>query len=202
MRQRRLAANPDSRDVDDDDRVRPKAHDAFRRRSLPLLALRVADDEGERARSQPRVSASRVPRGLWRLGRCRPRRAARARSSFDGAGSEAERDLPLHDEEEDHDGDRGQGRPCHQAAPVDVSADSGSEERARLGELATEAWNADGLDLDMRSTRELVALMSSEDARVPAAVAAIVSLPSKTDAATARERLAAADGVIRRALDR
>jgi N-acetylmuramic acid 6-phosphate etherase len=50
-------------------------------------------------------------------------------------------------------------------------ANSGSEEKTRLGELATEAWNADGLDLDLRSTRELVALMNSEDTRVPAAVA-------------------------------
>ena len=40
-----------------------------------------------------------------------------------------------------------------------------------LDELATEAWNADGADLDLRSTRELVGLMNAEDARVPAAVA-------------------------------
>jgi N-acetylmuramic acid 6-phosphate etherase len=45
------------------------------------------------------------------------------------------------------------------------------EQRTSLDELATEAWNADGADLDLRSTRELVDLMNAEDALVPAAVA-------------------------------
>ncbi len=40
-----------------------------------------------------------------------------------------------------------------------------------LDGLATEAWNEDGADLDLRSTRDLVELMNEEDARVPAAVA-------------------------------
>ena len=41
----------------------------------------------------------------------------------------------------------------------------------RLDGLATEAWNADGADLDLRTTPELVALMNAEDAAVPRAVA-------------------------------
>lgn len=100
----------------------------------------------------------------------------------------------------------------------------GGEQTTGLDELATEAWNADGADLDLRSTRELVELMNSEDVRVPAAVAeaadaiaqaiesplaasggdakvAIVLLLSRTDAATARARLVAVNGVIRKALD-
>jgi N-acetylmuramic acid 6-phosphate etherase len=43
-------------------------------------------------------------------------------------------------------------------------------EAADLDELATEAWNAAGADLDRRSTAELVALMNEADVRVPAAV--------------------------------
>ena len=42
---------------------------------------------------------------------------------------------------------------------------------SRLGDLATETWNQDGADLDLRSTEELVALMNAADATVPAAVA-------------------------------
>ena len=38
-------------------------------------------------------------------------------------------------------------------------------------QLGTEARDAAGADLDLRSTAELVALMSAEDASVPAAVA-------------------------------
>jgi N-acetylmuramic acid 6-phosphate etherase len=41
-----------------------------------------------------------------------------------------------------------------------------------LDGLATEAWHPDAADLDLRPTAELVSLMSAEDARVPAAVAA------------------------------
>ena len=37
-------------------------------------------------------------------------------------------------------------------------------------ELPTEAWNAASADLDLRDTTELVALMTTEDASVPAAV--------------------------------
>ena len=40
-----------------------------------------------------------------------------------------------------------------------------------LDELATEAWKANDLDLDLRSTAELVELMNAEDASVPTAVA-------------------------------
>jgi len=47
----------------------------------------------------------------------------------------------------------------------------GSEGTNGLDDLATEAWNEDGADLDLRSTRDLVDLMNAEDARVPAAVA-------------------------------
>ena len=50
-------------------------------------------------------------------------------------------------------------------------AHSGGEQTTGLDGLATEAWNADGADLDLRSTRDLVGLMNAEDARVPAAVA-------------------------------
>ncbi len=41
-----------------------------------------------------------------------------------------------------------------------------------LDGLETEAWNADGADLDLRSTDELVELMNAQDQTVPAAVAA------------------------------
>ena len=41
----------------------------------------------------------------------------------------------------------------------------------RLDGLETESWNADGADLDLRSTDELVALMNAEDETVPGAVA-------------------------------
>ena len=50
-------------------------------------------------------------------------------------------------------------------------AHEGGDVTFGLDNLATEAWNADGADLDLRSTRELVELMNAEDARVPAAVA-------------------------------
>ncbi len=42
---------------------------------------------------------------------------------------------------------------------------------AKLDGLATEAWNPEAADLDLRSTAELVALMNIEDASVPVAVA-------------------------------
>ena len=42
---------------------------------------------------------------------------------------------------------------------------------AKLDELATEAWDPEAADLDLRSTRELVALMNAQDATVPDAVA-------------------------------
>jgi N-acetylmuramic acid 6-phosphate etherase len=45
-------------------------------------------------------------------------------------------------------------------------------EAADLDGLVTEAWNPDAADLDVRTTDDLVALMSAEDAQVPAAVAA------------------------------
>ena len=45
------------------------------------------------------------------------------------------------------------------------------QRRTTLDDLATEAWNAAGADLDLRSTAELVELMCSEDATVPALVA-------------------------------
>jgi N-acetylmuramic acid 6-phosphate etherase len=41
-----------------------------------------------------------------------------------------------------------------------------------LDGLETETWNADGADLDLRSTDELVELMNAQDLTVPAAVAA------------------------------
>jgi len=46
-----------------------------------------------------------------------------------------------------------------------------ADRQSSLDELATEAWNAAGADLDLRSTEELVELMNEEDATVPAAVA-------------------------------
>jgi N-acetylmuramic acid 6-phosphate etherase len=51
-------------------------------------------------------------------------------------------------------------------------ATRGGERRRALDELPTEAWDAGGADLDLRPTRALVELMNTEDARVPAAVAA------------------------------
>ena len=50
-------------------------------------------------------------------------------------------------------------------------SNSGAGTHASLDELVTEARNPDGSDLDLRSTRELVELMSAEDSSVPAAVA-------------------------------
>ena len=47
-----------------------------------------------------------------------------------------------------------------------------SRPTAKLDELATEAWNPEAADLDLRSTAELVELMNAEDASVPDAVAA------------------------------
>ncbi len=44
-----------------------------------------------------------------------------------------------------------------------------------LDGLLTEAWNPEAADLDVRSTDDLVALMSAEEARVPPAVAAAQS---------------------------
>ena len=44
-----------------------------------------------------------------------------------------------------------------------------------LDGLVTEAWNPETADLDVRSTGDLVALMSAEEARVPPAVAAAQS---------------------------
>jgi len=41
----------------------------------------------------------------------------------------------------------------------------------KLDELPTEAWDPDGADLDLRSTRELVDVMNAQDATVPSAVA-------------------------------
>jgi N-acetylmuramic acid 6-phosphate etherase len=53
-----------------------------------------------------------------------------------------------------------------------MSSGRGTDERVIFDELATEAWNAASADLDLKSTTDLVALMSSEDASVPLAVEA------------------------------
>src|SRR4051812_2502003 len=45
-----------------------------------------------------------------------------------------------------------------------------TDERQIFDELPTEAWNAASADLDLRDTSDLVALMTREDASVPAAV--------------------------------
>ncbi len=45
-----------------------------------------------------------------------------------------------------------------------------TDERRLFDELPTEAWNAASADLDLRDTTDLVALMTAEDASVPAAV--------------------------------
>ena len=45
-----------------------------------------------------------------------------------------------------------------------------TDERELFDELPTEAWNAASADLDLRDTTDLVALMTAEDASVPAAV--------------------------------
>jgi N-acetylmuramic acid 6-phosphate etherase len=57
----------------------------------------------------------------------------------------------------------------------------------RLDELATEAWDPAGADLDLRSTPELVALMNAQDATVPDAVARVAgSVATAIDAVTRR----------------
>ena len=57
----------------------------------------------------------------------------------------------------------------------------------KLDELPTEAWDPEGADLDLRSTRELVDLMNAEDATVPVAVAgAAVAIAAAIDAIAAR----------------
>jgi N-acetylmuramic acid 6-phosphate etherase len=62
---------------------------------------------------------------------------------------------------------------------------------ATFDDLVTEAPSAEGADLDLRSTRELVALMNYEDATVPAVVAA------------AADRIAAAvDAIVERLANR
>jgi N-acetylmuramic acid 6-phosphate etherase len=45
-----------------------------------------------------------------------------------------------------------------------------ADRQSSLDELATEAWDAAGADLDLRTTVELVELMNAEDSAVPAAV--------------------------------
>ena len=56
-----------------------------------------------------------------------------------------------------------------------------------LDELATEGWDAEGADLDLRSTEELVRLMAEADAGVPAAVdGARRALAAAIDATAAR----------------
>ena len=45
-----------------------------------------------------------------------------------------------------------------------------TDQRELFDELPTEAWNAASADLDLRDTTDLVALMTAEDASVPAAV--------------------------------
>jgi N-acetylmuramic acid 6-phosphate etherase len=57
----------------------------------------------------------------------------------------------------------------------------------KLDELPTEAWDPEGADLDLRSTRELVDLMNAQDAAVPAAVAgAAGAVAAAIDAIAAR----------------
>jgi N-acetylmuramic acid 6-phosphate etherase len=57
----------------------------------------------------------------------------------------------------------------------------------KLDELQTEAWDPEGADLDLRSTRDLVDLMSAEDATVPVAVAAAAgAIADAIDAIAAR----------------
>lgn len=62
-----------------------------------------------------------------------------------------------------------------------------ADTNATLDDLVTEARNAAAADLDLRSTRELVELMTAEDATVPSAVAA-----------AARELVIAIDAVAER----
>ena len=64
------------------------------------------------------------------------------------------------------------------------------DRQSSLDELATEAWNAAGADLDLRTTAELVELMNAEDSVVPGAVA------------EAREAIAAAVDAIASCLQR
>jgi N-acetylmuramic acid 6-phosphate etherase len=60
---------------------------------------------------------------------------------------------------------------------------------AAFDQLGTEARDAAGADLDLRSTRELVELMNAEDATVPAAVAgAWAGITALIDAVVARLR--------------
>jgi N-acetylmuramic acid 6-phosphate etherase len=57
----------------------------------------------------------------------------------------------------------------------------------KLDELPTEAWDPEGADLDLRSTRELVDLMNAQDATVPAAVAGSAgAIAAAIDAIAAR----------------
>jgi len=66
-------------------------------------------------------------------------------------------------------------------------AHTGGDGTNGLDDLATEAWNEDGADLDLRSTGDLVRLMNAEDARVPAAVAkAADAIAEAIDAIAAR----------------
>ncbi len=68
-----------------------------------------------------------------------------------------------------------------------MSSGRGTDERVIFDELATEAWNAASADLDLKSTTDLVTLMSSEDASVPLAVeAACASIAEAIDAIVSR----------------
>ena len=68
-----------------------------------------------------------------------------------------------------------------------MSSGRGTDERVIFDELPTEAWNAASADLDLKSTTDLVTLMSSEDASVPLAVeAAGASIAEAIDAIVSR----------------
>jgi len=65
-----------------------------------------------------------------------------------------------------------------------------AERQSSIDELATEAWDAAGADLDLRSTTELVSLMNAADATVPSAVAgARDAIAAAVDAIVARLQL-------------
>jgi N-acetylmuramic acid 6-phosphate etherase len=66
-------------------------------------------------------------------------------------------------------------------------SNSGAGTHASLDELVTEARNPDSSDLDLRTTPELVGLMSAEDSSVPAAVAqASAAIATAIDAVAGR----------------
>src|SRR6059036_3465639 len=82
-----------------------------------------------------------MSRATWRTMRTPKYEQPITRSPLDGSRGQTEGDLPLHEQEEDHDGNRRQCGSGHQAAPVGVAAravEVGEPDRYRVIRLIGE----------------------------------------------------------------